>query len=296
MLDQNLSLYRAFYAVANIGNISSAAERLFISQPAVSKAIRKLEKNMQCKLFVREPRGVTLTHEGDVLYEHVENAMLALEEAEKLINYDVQKGVGILRIGTSIALFRRYLLPYLDVFLKKYPKVRVSLQFVPSALIHAMIRNDELDIGLLRMGLHDEKDVFYSANTLHNIFVAKPSYYKKLGDIKKIGAEKLLAKGTLIVLGDDDYVQEILNRQLREKHWHPNNFLEVNFMDMAIDFAKLGLGISCVFKEFVEEDLANGSLVQIPLPLEIENTTVGFLRLKEKDKALTVHNFWEMLF
>ena len=82
-MDQNLSLYRVFYTVANTGNISKAAARLYISQPAISKSIRKLEENLEVSLFSRNSRGVQLTEEGELLYHYVQNAFYSLEKEKR---------------------------------------------------------------------------------------------------------------------------------------------------------------------------------------------------------------------
>ena len=73
-MDQNLSQYRIFYAVAKAGNISRAAKELYISQPAISKSISKLEDSLNTVLFTRNSRGVQLTNEGQVLFEHTRDA------------------------------------------------------------------------------------------------------------------------------------------------------------------------------------------------------------------------------
>ena len=73
-MEQHLSQYRIFYAVAKTGNISKAAKELFISQPAISKAISKLEESLGLPLFTRNSRGVQLTVEGQVLFSLVSNA------------------------------------------------------------------------------------------------------------------------------------------------------------------------------------------------------------------------------
>ena len=73
-MNQNLSSYWIFYTVANAGNISKAAKELYISQPAISKSIQKLEDGLECKLFSRSSRGVVLTDEGRLLYDHVSEA------------------------------------------------------------------------------------------------------------------------------------------------------------------------------------------------------------------------------
>ena len=71
-MENNLNLYHIFYTVAKNKNISLAAKELYISQPAISKAISKLENNLETTLFIRSSRGVTLTEEGRILYEHWE--------------------------------------------------------------------------------------------------------------------------------------------------------------------------------------------------------------------------------
>ena len=73
-MNQNLSQYKIFYEVAKAGNISKAAKELYISQPAISKAISKLEESLGIKLFSRNSRGVQLTREGAILFQHVNTA------------------------------------------------------------------------------------------------------------------------------------------------------------------------------------------------------------------------------
>jgi len=82
-MDIDLELYRIFREVAKIGNISKAAEKLFVSQSAVSQAIMQLENKIGGKLFDRSVRGVKLTVEGDVLFSHIDNAILLIENAQK---------------------------------------------------------------------------------------------------------------------------------------------------------------------------------------------------------------------
>ena len=81
-MEQHLTQYRIFYAVARAGNISRAAKELFISQPAISKSISKLEESLGIALFIRNSRGVSLTAEGQVLFQHVEAAFEALDRGE----------------------------------------------------------------------------------------------------------------------------------------------------------------------------------------------------------------------
>ena len=74
-MEQSLNYYKIFYEVAKCGNISKAAKNLYISQPAVSKSISRLEQSLSQTLFVRNKRGVKLTDEGKMLYEHILKAI-----------------------------------------------------------------------------------------------------------------------------------------------------------------------------------------------------------------------------
>src|SRR5699024_5973787 len=98
-MQENLSLYHIFYTVARTGNISGAAKELFISQPAISKSIRKLEENLNTILFLRNSRGVTLTRDGELLYTHVRSAFDSLSLGEQLLARNHELGISQLRIG-----------------------------------------------------------------------------------------------------------------------------------------------------------------------------------------------------
>jgi DNA-binding transcriptional LysR family regulator len=112
-MTQNLSSYRIFYSVAECGNISKAANELYISQPAISKSIRKLEDSLGVTLFVRSSRGVTLTEEGMLLFEHVKSAFEMLQLGEDKLLRNLELGVGHLKIGVSSTLCKYRLVPYL---------------------------------------------------------------------------------------------------------------------------------------------------------------------------------------
>jgi len=117
-MEQNLSTYRIFFEVAKQGNISKAAESLYISQPAISKTIVRLEDNLNVKLFKRNSRGVSLTEEGEVLFRHVEEAIHHIEEAESALQKMKDYHIGHLDIGASTTLCRYILLPYLKMFME----------------------------------------------------------------------------------------------------------------------------------------------------------------------------------
>ena len=90
-----LELYRVFKEVAEAGNITAAAQNLFISQSAVSQSIKQLESELQTRLFARNSRGVSLTPDGKMLYEYVRSAMGLLETGEEKTFSSVLELIGI---------------------------------------------------------------------------------------------------------------------------------------------------------------------------------------------------------
>ena len=85
MIKENLNLYHIFYETAICGNISMAARKLYISQPAISKAISKLESSLGVSLFVRSSRGVKLTPDGEILLKQLDTAFHAIKQGEDTI-------------------------------------------------------------------------------------------------------------------------------------------------------------------------------------------------------------------
>ncbi len=148
-MEQNLSSYRIFYAVANTGNISKAAKELYISQPAISKSVQKLEENIGVKLFERSSRGVVLTSEGELLYTHVKSAFETLTLGEDKLRRSIALGVGNLAIGVSSTLCKYILLPCLKEFIKKYPHINISITCHSTNQTLKLLEDGKLDIGLV---------------------------------------------------------------------------------------------------------------------------------------------------
>ena len=112
-MQDNLSLYYIFYTVASTGSISHSSRDLYISQPAISKAIQKLERNLDTILFNRNSRGVTLTPDGELLFEKVKAALLLLDEGESSIRHNRSRAIPKLRLGASSTLSKYVLLSHL---------------------------------------------------------------------------------------------------------------------------------------------------------------------------------------
>ena len=175
-MNQNLSSYWIFYTVANAGNISKAAKELYISQPAISKSIQKLEENLGCKLFSRSSRGVVLTDEGQLLYGHVKEAFETLTLGEDKLKRSIDLGVGHLQIGVSSTLCKFVLLPYLKEFIRQNPHISISINCQSTNETLDLLDENKIDIGLIGKPDNLKNINFYYLDNIEDIFVANPDY------------------------------------------------------------------------------------------------------------------------
>ncbi len=274
-MNQNLSSYWIFYTVANAGNISRAAKELYISQPAISKSIQKLEESLNCKLFSRSSRGVVLTEEGSLLYGHVKEAFETLSTGEDKLKRSIELGVGHLQIGVSTILCKYMLLPYLKEFIRRNPHIRISIHCQPTKEVLQLLDEQKIDIGLI-VQPENQKNLYFSyLGSIEDIFVATSDY---LTNLKKRGIpeDAILSNSTLILLDKNNMTRQYIDRYLQENHIAIADSIDISNMDLLIDFAKIGVGVACVVKNFVRSELENGTLVEIPLGAPIYSRRVGF--------------------
>ena len=113
-----LEQYRIFKEVADTGNISGTAKKLYISQSAVSQSVKLLEEELGVRLFSRTSRGVSLTAEGRLLYDYAAKALALLEAGEERLAQTRELLTGELAIGANDTLTKYYLLPFLQAIKK----------------------------------------------------------------------------------------------------------------------------------------------------------------------------------
>lgn len=198
-MNQNLSSYWIFYTVANAGNISKAAKELYISQPAISKSIQKLEDGLECKLFSRSSRGVVLTDEGRLLYDHVSEAFEALNEGEEKLKRSIELGVGQLKIGVSSTLCKYMLLPYLKEFIHRNPHISISIECQSTNETLKLLDDDKIDIGLIGKPASLKTFNFYYLDNIEDIFVTTKDYLRNLS-ARGVKKSEILQNSTLMLL------------------------------------------------------------------------------------------------
>lgn len=275
-MDQNLSQYRIFYAVAKAGNISRAAKELYISQPAISKSISKLEDSLNTVLFTRNSRGVQLTEEGQVLFEHTRSAFAELLKGEQELRRIREFNLGHIRIGVSNTLCRFIMVKYLKGFIEQYPHIKITIESQPTTRTLDMLEQQRIDVGLVVEQKAAKNMDFIPVMDIEDIFVATPSYLENLR-LREGDDTDVFQSGNLMLLDKNNITRHYIDDYMNINHIVANNLLEVTTMDLLIEFTRIGLGIGCVIKEFVKEDLDSGRLLQLNLDTPIHKRTVGFL-------------------
>ena len=279
-MDQNLSQYRIFYAVAKAGNISRAAKELYISQPAISKSISKLEDSLNTVLFTRNSRGVQLTEEGQVLFEHTRDAFEELTKGEQELKRIREFNMGHIRIGVSNTLCRFIMVKYLKGFIEQYPHIKITIESQPTTQTLSMLEQQRIDIGLVVEQKAAKNMDFIPVMDIEDIFVATPSYLENLR-LREGANTDVFQSGNLMLLDKNNITRHYIDDYMTVNAIVANNLLEVTTMDLLIEFARIGLGIGCVIKEFVKEDLDSGRLVQLKLDTPIHKRTVGFFMAEQ---------------
>lgn len=298
-MENHLNLYHIFYTVARCHNISGAAKELYISQPAISKAIAKLEQNLDTTLFLRSSRGVTLTDEGELLYRQVENAFHAIEQGEEQIKKINELGIGKLSIGVSTILCKHILLPYLRGFIQENPHIQISIHCQPTFQVIDSLEQGVVDIGLIGETSRVGKLEYFPACEIEDIFVTTPSYLlnlQKRGTVpKKATTLQYIAASTLMLLDKGNITRQYVDKYLVAQNIQSDQLIEATTMDLLIEFAKIDLGIACVIGDFVKKDLENGSLMKLPLKNPIPKRSIGFAYLNNNTVGSSLLKFLDYL-
>ncbi len=298
-MEHNLNLYHIFHTVARCGNISAAASQLFISQPAISKSISRLEQNLGTVLFIRSSRGVSLTPEGELLFRQVDAAFASIRLGEEQLRRAGELGLGHLSVGVSTTLCRYVLLPYLRAFIHDNPHIRISVSCQPSYQTIRALESGDIDLGLIGEPSKTGKLQFYPLREIQDIFVTTRTYLENLKKRSKIEhtvpACSLFSWAALILLDKDNLTRQYVNQYLPRDMMENDRLIEVSTMDLLIEFAKIDMGIACVISDFVRDELENGKLIRLKSPVPIPKRKIGFACSKAAGESRSVKRFFQLI-
>jgi len=278
MINVDIELYKIFYTVASCGNITKAAEKLYISQPAVTMSIKKLETELEIKLFVRNKRGVTLTPEGKVLYEYVSKAMENIFLAENKIENFKKLETGNIRIGIGTNLTKFFLVKHLEKFHKKYPKININLDTSMTKELLKKLDEDKIDIAVIASDEETCKDFNIEyAQEIQDIFIASEEFSGLKG--REVTLEEL-SNYPLLLQSSHSHTRKFIDKIAEENDIKLNSIMDLASYSLVIEFAKIGMGVGFVTKNYVQEELKNKSIFEITITPKIPKRKILVLTKK----------------
>ena len=290
----NLELYRFFYTVAKCGSLTKAAEELYISQPAVSQAVKQLETQLGGQLFNRTHKGMELSESGGKqIFELVEQALKLLDEAENKFAELKDTATGIVRICASDTVASHFLLPYIKKYHEKYPSVNLVLQNGTSNETIELLKNKKGDIGFVNLPVDDSGIVLSdTVMQLHDTFVASDKFSELFG--KEIELSKLQDYPLLMLELSTATRQAIVSfANSHGIHLHPE--IELGSLELMTELAKNGIGIACIPREFVKHELEQGTLKEIVTNPALPARAIGLALPNGENMTFAVREFLNLI-
>ena len=286
-----LELYRVFKEVADSGNISEAAKNLEVSQSAVSQSIKQLETTLQARLFARSPRGVSLTGEGQMLYQYVRSALGLLATGEDKLSQAQQLLLGTLVIGASDTVTSFFLIPYLDAFHRAHPNIRLKIISGRSAKVLSLLKSGAVDIAFASSPA-DNAISHWPCFATHTGFVAGKDYPC---DFDHIYTREEIAQFPLILLERKASSRLVLEQEFLKNGISLNPEIELSSRGLLESLARIGLGVAGVTMEFVEESLQRGEIRQLKTDFEIPQRSVDLCVLRDVHPTAAATAFMNMV-
>ena len=283
-----LELYRVFKEVAEVGNITAAAQALYISQSAVSQSIKQLEHDLQTRLFARNSRGVTLTAEGQMLYEYVRSAMGLLETGEEKLSQTRELQMGKLIIGASDTVTSQFLLPYLDSFHKQHPAIHIQIVSGRSHKVLGLLRSGKVDIAFASTPTDTSSLDIHPCFSTHAIFVAGAEYPC---DFDHVYSLEEIAAFPLILLERKASSPLFLERYFLQNGLRLNPEIELGARSLLVDLAAIGFGVAGVTEEFVHRELESGRLKKLKTDFDIPARSVDMCLLNDVPQSAAAERF-----
>lgn len=288
----NLELYKVFYYVAKNGNITQASKELMVSQPAVSKSIKTLERDLDTPLFNRNKDGVSLNTAGELLFNKIKRSMELIVSAEEDLTSLNNMEQGSINIGAGNTIMQRYLMPFIKEFHDLYPHINVKVHTIvtPELIKRAQLGLVDIVFTHLPNNIPDNFEIT-KIKKLHDILVVnKDSIYKD-----KVIKKKDLEKLPLVLLP-----LTASNRKNFDKFCAQNNIVINPLMEIGNDLiveecALGGLGVGLVVKEYVQTKLDSKELFELNTQFNFGEKDLVCLVEQNRTNNIIIKKFIELL-
>lgn len=251
-----------FHAVATAGSFTKAAERLYISQPALSQQVGQLEAALGVKLFDRLPRGVRLTHAGQILAAHAGRMQALDEQAQRQIQELRGLARGSLKIGASQTI-GVYLMPeILGQFRRTHPHIDLDLQIANTEVIQQQLAENLLDIALTE-GFIDQPDLDATIFQQDNLIAIVPPGHPLLN--KKSVTARQFCSEPMIVREHGSGTRAVIERALARKSIELTPIMSLGSTEAIKRAVQAGIGVAIVSSLATTQEFEAGTLVELPL-------------------------------
>lgn len=289
----NLELYKVFYTVANHLNITNASKELLISQPAISKSIKTLEDQLGGPLFIRTKRGVILTEEGKELYYYIKEAMSFINNAENKFKDLINLETGTIRIGISQTLTKQFLLPYLEIFHKTYPKIKVQINTSTSNNAIKDLRKGDIDLIISNLPPKIDTDLeVIKVKEIQDCFIVNKDYLDLTK--RKISLSEL-NNYPLILQPQNNNTRKFLDNYTNQNNVILNPTMTLGSYNLVVEFTKIGYGIGYATEEYIQNDLNNKNLFKLDITPKIPPRSIGIIISKNNIPSFSAKKLIEII-
>ncbi|MCQ6559320.1 LysR family transcriptional regulator [Paenibacillus mendelii] len=288
----NLEWYRIFLHTAKAGNLTKAAQELYITQPSVSYAIKQLEEELQLKLFHRLSKGVELTAEGRTLLGYVERSLTLLDAGQQQMDAMKRLAAGELRVGASDSLMKHLMLAQLDDYRAQYPGVRIRLSHGKTPDLISRLKDGLTDCIIVPMPVDDPMLEIKPLTAVQDTFVVGEAY-RELTDKPLTGIE--IRSAPLLLLSQGSGTRRFLEQWLASQGVAVEADIELGSVDLLVEFARRGFGAAFVIRSFVAAELEAGQLFELRTAEPIPPRTVGIAVRRGMPLPLAAARFIDML-
>ena len=256
----NTTNLNTFITVMQTGSISNAAEKLFITQPAVSKRIKNLEDEFKVTLFDTLGRGIVPTDAANELLPHAKRWLEDYDNFKINIQNSQHTVSGKLTIGTSHHIGLHHLPPVLRHFIQTYPAVQLDVHFVDSETAHKAVLDGELSMAFLTL-----PPVYDKRLTYHTLW-SDPLYFvtgaiSPLAHKHDITLERL-AHYPAILPAANTYTSQITLAEFAKHNLKPYATMSTNPLESIRMLVSVGLGWSVLPQTLINQEIAHIDMAQ----------------------------------
>jgi DNA-binding transcriptional LysR family regulator len=292
MRGTSLELYRVFYEIGKTGNLTRAAEKLYVSQPNISTALKALEEQLHTTLCVRTKKGITLTYEGQTLFDELEKAFSHIALAETKIEKLVHLESGIISISASDTICNYYLLPYITSFAKKYPGIRLEITNRTSLETVDLLKSGQIDFGFINLPFEDDLLSITTCCEIHDILIGGIDY-KQLS-YKGI-SYSALSQYPLVMLERKSISRLCIDDFFEKAGISLSPVLELGSLDLIISFVRNNMGLAFIPMELCGQFIDNYEIFQIKLENPLPARGIGLIETNNAVHSNAAEKFKEII-